>query len=41
MKKNLDWFFFVLATPQGMQDLGSLTNDQTRALCSESVEPFC
>ena len=29
---------FFLAAPQGLQDLSSLTGDQTHALSSESVE---
>ena len=32
------FFFFLLATPLGLEDLSSPTRDQTRALSSESTE---
>ena len=31
-------FYFILATPRGMQDLSSPTRDQTHAPCSGSAE---
>ena len=33
----LDFFFFFLVSPRGMQDLSSLTRDRTSAPCSGSV----